>query len=62
MENIRLYLRESYEELIHHVSWPSWNDLFSSARLVIVSTVLIAIVIFLFDFLANNSLKFIYEL
>jgi len=62
MENIRLYLRESYEELIHHVSWPSWNELFSSARLVIVSAILIAAVIFLFDFVANNSLKFIYEL
>ncbi len=62
MDNIRLYLRESYDELIHHVSWPSWNELFSSARLVIVSTILIAILIFLFDFVANNSLKFIYEL
>jgi preprotein translocase subunit SecE len=34
MENIRLYLRESYDELINHVTWPTWPELFSSARLV----------------------------
>jgi len=62
MENIRLYLRESYEELVNHVTWPSWNELVSSARLVLVSAILISLVIFVFDFLANNSLKFVYDL
>jgi preprotein translocase subunit SecE len=62
MENIRLYLRESYEELVNHVTWPSWNELVSSARLVLVSAILISVVIFVFDFLANNALKFVYEL
>lgn len=62
MENIRLYLRESYEELVNHVTWPSWNELVSSARLVLVSAILISLVIFIFDFLANNALKFVYEL
>jgi preprotein translocase subunit SecE len=62
MENIRLYLRESYEELVNHVTWPSWNELVSSARLVLVSAILISMVIFIFDFLANNALKFVYEL
>ncbi|HMT53312.1 MAG: preprotein translocase subunit SecE [Saprospiraceae bacterium] len=62
MENIRLYLRESYDELINHVTWPTWPELFSSARLVIVSTIIISLIIFLFDFIANNLLKFIYEL
>lgn len=62
MENIRLYLRESYDELLNHVTWPTWEELFVSARLVIVSTIIISMVIFFFDFIANNSLKFIYEL
>ena len=62
MENIRLYLRESYEELVNHVTWPSWDELVSSARLVLVSAILISLVIFIFDFLANNALKFVYEL
>jgi preprotein translocase subunit SecE len=62
MENVRLYLRESYEELVNHVTWPSWDELVSSARLVLVSAILISLVIFVFDFLANNALKFVYEL
>ena len=62
MENIRLYIRESYDELINHVTSPTWPELFSSSRLVIVSTIIISLIIFLFDFIANNLLKFIYEL
>jgi preprotein translocase subunit SecE len=33
--DIRLYLKESYDELINHVTWPTWDELFSSARLVL---------------------------
>ena len=62
MENIRLYLKESYDELINHVTWPTWPDLFSSARLVIVSTIILSLVIFVFDFISNSFLKVIYEL
>ncbi len=62
MENIRLYLKESYDELMNHVTWPTWAELFSSAKLVIVSTIIISLVIFLFDFVANYLLKFIYAL
>lgn len=62
MENIRLYLKESYDELLHHVTWPTWDELFSSAKLVVISTIIISVVIFIFDFIANSSLKFIYEL
>jgi preprotein translocase subunit SecE len=62
MENISLYLRESYDELMNHVTWPSWDELVSNAILVIVSTIIISMVIFAFDFVANNALKFIYAL
>ncbi|MEY3419841.1 MAG: preprotein translocase subunit SecE [Bacteroidota bacterium] len=62
MENIRLYLKESYDELMHHVTWPSWDELMSSAKLVLVSTIIISLVVLVFDFIANSSLKFIYEL
>ena len=62
MENIRLYLKESYDELINHVTCPTWPELFSSARLVIVATIIFSLIIFFFDFIANNLLTFIYEL
>ena len=62
MENIRLYLRESYDELIHHVTWPTWAELFSSAKLVIVASVIISLVIFVFDFISKNVLTTVYSL
>ncbi len=62
MENIRLYLRESYDELINHVTWPTWPELFSNARLVIVCTIIIAVVVLLFDTIFNSGLKAIYSL
>ncbi|MFZ1750759.1 MAG: preprotein translocase subunit SecE [Saprospiraceae bacterium] len=62
MENIRLYIKESYDELINHVTWPTWEELFISSRLVIVATIIISLIIVFFDFIANSALKFIYEL
>lgn len=60
MENIKLYLQESYNELVHHVTWPTWSELISSAKLVLVSTVIISAIIFLFDLVAKNVLSLIY--
>lgn len=62
MDNIRLYLKESYEELINHVTWPTWPELFSSARLVIIASVIIALVIALFDFVSKTLTTTIYSL
>jgi preprotein translocase subunit SecE len=62
MENIRLYLKESYNELIHHVTWPTWPELFSSAKLVIIATILFALVIFLFDLVSKSLTTALYSL
>ncbi|MBK8623364.1 MAG: preprotein translocase subunit SecE [Saprospiraceae bacterium] len=62
MENIRLYLKESYNELIHHVTWPTWPELFSSAKLVIIATVIFAVVIFLIDLVSKSLTTTLYSL
>ncbi|MBK9734581.1 MAG: preprotein translocase subunit SecE [Saprospiraceae bacterium] len=62
MENIRLYLRESYDELINHVTWPTWDELLSSGKLVVVGTIILSLLIFAFDFISNNALKALYNL
>ncbi|KXK40597.1 MAG: preprotein translocase subunit SecE [Saprospiraceae bacterium] len=62
MENLRLYIKESYDELMNHVTWPTWPELFSSAKLIIVSTVIISLVIAIFDAVASNLLEMIYNL
>ncbi|HKK89379.1 MAG TPA: preprotein translocase subunit SecE [Saprospiraceae bacterium] len=62
MDKIRFYIRESYEELIHKVSWPTWRDLIENTRIVIIATIIFALIIFLMDVVSNSAMNFIYGL
>ena len=44
------YVKESYDELVHKVSWPSFKELQSSAVVVAVAALILALVVFLMDF------------
>ena len=50
MAGILNYIKESKNELLNKVSWPSWKDLQSSAVIVLIATIIIALVIFVMDF------------
>ena len=50
MASIKTYINESYNELVHKVSWPTWKELQSSSILVLVATVVTSLIIFLMDF------------
>ena len=56
------YCTESYVELTKKVTWPSWNKLQSSALLVMVVTVLLALVLFVIDFAFEHLMTAIYTL
>ena len=56
------YLKESYTELTKKVTWPTWQKLQSSALLVLVSTLLLAVVVFVMDFAFQHLMEFIYAL
>jgi len=43
--------KESYDELVHKVTWPSWKQLQSSSILVLVASAIIALIIFLMDYI-----------
>ena len=43
------YVKDSYEELVHKVSWPTFKELQSSAVVVAVATIVIALVVFVMD-------------
>jgi preprotein translocase subunit SecE len=49
MKKITNYVRESYNELMHKVSWPTWTELQSSAIVVSIASLVIAMVVFLMD-------------
>ncbi|HNS30926.1 MAG TPA: preprotein translocase subunit SecE [Tenuifilaceae bacterium] len=59
---IKTYLQEVYTELVHKVTWPTWKDLQSSALIVMIASLLIALVIFLMDFTFENVMGFVYKL
>ena len=56
------YLSETYTELVHKVSWPTWKDLQSSALIAMIASLLIAMVVFLMDISFQNIMDFIYKL
>ncbi|MFT4534162.1 MAG: preprotein translocase subunit SecE [Saprospiraceae bacterium] len=62
MNDFFLYIKESYNELVHNVTWPTWSELTSNAVLVIVASIIFALVVFGLDTVSNQSLKFIYSL
>ncbi|MDX9749874.1 MAG: preprotein translocase subunit SecE [Flavobacteriales bacterium] len=51
MASIKTYLAESYNELVHKVSWPTWKELQSSSIVVLVATIIVSGIIFLMDYL-----------
>ena len=56
------YIKESYDELMHKVSWPTWSELQGSAIVVSVASLIIAIVVFAMDEVVRNVLLPYYKL
>jgi len=51
MASFKTYIAESYNELVHKVSWPTWKELQSSAIVVLVSALLISLIVFVMDYI-----------
>jgi len=56
------YIQESYDELMHKVSWPTWTELQGSAIVVSVASLIIAIIVFAMDEVFKNVLLQFYKL
>jgi preprotein translocase subunit SecE len=62
MSKIGTYISETRNELVNKVSWPTWAELQSSALVVMVSSVIIALVVFGMDFVFELLMKEAYNL
>ncbi len=62
MDKVSLYLRESYNELVHNVTWPSYTTLQTNTILVLVGSVIFALLIFGMDAVWQYIVNFIYSL
>jgi preprotein translocase subunit SecE len=62
MKKLINYFKETYDELIHKVSWPTWSELQSSAVVVSIASLIIATVVYLMDMSFSSILQQFYKL
>ena len=55
-------VKESYNEMVHKVSWPTRKELSQSAVLVLVASIILALIVWLMDWCFENIMTFIYGL
>ena len=62
MSRIGTYFSETRNELVNKVSWPTWPELQSSAIVVMVSSIIIAMVVFGMDKIFSVLMEQAYDL
>lgn len=55
------YIKESYNELVNKVTWPSFSQLQSSTVVVMVASLIFAIVVLAMDLSFENLMAAIYK-
>jgi preprotein translocase subunit SecE len=61
MKKIVQYFKNSYNELVHKVSWPTRTELSNSAVVVLFASIIIALVVFVIDFVFEHAMRFVYN-
>ncbi len=56
MSKFRTYIEDAVDELVNKVSWPTWEELQTSAIIVLVASVIIALVVFVMDYVFGINL------
>jgi len=61
MSKVITFFKDSYQELVHKVTWPKYASLQNSAILVLVASLIFALMIGAIDYVLENGVKFYYE-
>ena len=56
------YCKESYNELVHKVSWPTRKELAQSAVIVLIASIILALIVWLMDWCFESIMTFVYGL
>ncbi len=56
------YVKDSYQELVEKVTWPTFSQLQSSAIVVMIASLLFALIIVAMDLTFENLMKAIYSI
>ena len=59
-ENRLTDIKESYNELVHKVSWPTKSELANSTIVVMVASIIAALVIWVIDLCINEVMHLVY--
>ncbi|MBD8387997.1 preprotein translocase subunit SecE [Dysgonomonas sp. BGC7] len=62
MKKIINYIKDSYNELVYKVSWPSRSELTNSAVIVMIASIIMALVVWGIDTAFENLVKLFYGL
>ncbi len=62
MSKVSNYISDSWNELVHKVTWPTWAQLQQSTMIVLGATLVITAIIWIMDTASENLLKLIYSL
>ena len=60
MAKVLDFFKDSYVEITEKVTWPTWSQLQSSAVIVLVASLIIALVVFVMDKASSVGLEFLY--
>ncbi|GBU07742.1 protein translocase subunit SecE [Bacteroidales bacterium] len=60
MKKIITYIKESYNELVYKVSWPTRAELSNSAVVVLVASLIMSAIVFVIDLGFENMIKLFY--
>jgi len=60
MANVLDFIKDSYHEMTQKVSWPTWSELQSSAVVVLIASVIIALLVLAMDQSTSGVLKLLY--
>ena len=56
------YIKESADDLMNKVSWPTWKELQSSSIVVAIASLIIALIVYVMDLSFRNVLEVLYDL
>ncbi len=59
-ENRLTDIKESYNELVHKVSWPTKSELANSTIVVMVASIIASLVIWVIDLCINEVMHLVY--
>ncbi|MBT5859499.1 MAG: preprotein translocase subunit SecE [Flavobacteriales bacterium] len=55
------YIKDSFDELLHKVTWPTWEELQNSAVVVAIASLIIALIIFGMDQVFSKLMSLFYD-